>query len=175
MVNSSRRRLLKGTSLFLLIGSGIFGICRSVIAKPNKTTPEIQKHTLSSYLDTLIPADSTPSASSLEVDIRILEKAAQHKNFHKLLVEGTQWLDAQAFRIARKNFIDLSSHQKEQIVLKAENSKARSLANVFFRSTLDDAYYFYYARPESWRGLGISRPPQPLGYLNHHQPPVSSK
>ena len=171
MVNFVRRRIIKGTSLLFIFGTSILGICRSATAKTNKPAPTIHKQTLSSYLDVLIPADSTPSASTLEVDLRILEKTIGHKSFNKLLAEGTRWLNTEAHRIAGKRFIDLSNNQKQQIIIKAEKSPSNSLPNVFFRATLDEAYYFYYARPESWQGLGISRPPQPHGYLNHHSSP----
>ncbi len=172
MIDLVRRRLLKGASFVLFAASGVF---RSAIAIPNQPIQKIQKHTLRSYLDVLIPADSTPSASSLEVDLRVLEKSAEYEKFHKLLFEGTKWLDRQAFQMAVKQFSDLSQHQKIQVVMRAEQSEKRSLSNVFFKATLDDAFYYYYARPESWQGLGISRPTQPNGYLNQHLSPVRKK
>jgi hypothetical protein len=125
------------------------------------------------FLDTLLPADTTPSASQLEVDKAIEAVAKRQSPLAELLSLGCTWLDNQARQRGGENFATLEEATREQLVAQAEASPPGSLPATFFQVSLALAYRHYYARRESWIGLGFSGPPQPIGFPDHAQPPHS--
>jgi len=128
---------------------------------------------LAPYLDTLLPADTTPSASQLEVDKAIEAVAKRQPPLAQLLNLGCAWLDIQAKQQGGENFATLEDSTRERIVALAEASPPGGLPATFFQVTLALAYRHYYARRESWIGLGFSGPPQPFGFPDHAQAPQS--
>uniref|UniRef100_UPI003F695613 hypothetical protein n=1 Tax=Methylophaga sp. TaxID=2024840 RepID=UPI003F695613 len=66
----------------------------------------------------------------------------------------------------------LDEAQTTQTVINLEKTAKGSNPQLFFERIKSDAFIFYYANPASWYGLGLSSPPQPVGYPNHDQPPV---
>ena len=123
------------------------------------------------FLDTLIPADITPSASQLGLQATLIKHAQSIKNYTKLLELGCQWLDLQANSMSRKNFSNLHQEGLEKIVSIAEESRDSSIPKLFFDRVKSDLFSFYYSHPESWTTLGFYSPPQPLGYPNFTLPP----
>jgi len=123
------------------------------------------------FLDTLLPADSTPSASQLDVDKALLERADRQVSLGRLIRAGCGWLDAEARKRGGETFAALSEVDRAQIVATAERSATGSLPAAFFAVTQRLAFQAYYAHPRAWVGLGFAGPPQPVGFPDHNQPP----
>lgn len=132
-----------------------------------------QSVTLSAFLDTLIPADSTPSASQLSMDKELISYAQNIHNYPKLITLGCQWLDSQSKLSFDKPFVSLKNIQQEMIVQLAEKSSAQSIPQIFFTRIKNDLFRLYYSDPASWVNLGINSPPQPKGYPNYTQLPYT--
>ena len=127
--------------------------------------------TLRTYVDVLIPRDSTPEASVLGVHEDLRRHAQSVPNYTRLLVEGGGWLDSQAQILAGAGFTRLSMPDAIRVVTRAERAAPRTLPRVFFTFTRDDVMRLYYARAASWPGLGLGGAPQPAGYPDAHLPP----
>jgi Gluconate 2-dehydrogenase subunit 3 len=138
-------------------------------------TPQSPTHTgftLKAYVDVLIPADETPSASALDVDKQLQTVAKGKPDYQRLLELGLDWLNARAQSSFGANFPDLNEEKREAVVRQAAAAPYNTLPRVFFERTRADALYFYYSRPESWRGIAYYRgPPQPLGFLDYAERP----
>ena len=128
----------------------------------------------SSFLDTLIPEDETPSASALGVGADIVNLAKSITNYTKLLELGCQWLDANAQSLGFDDFTALPQVAKDSVVAKAERASETDIGKIFFDRVYADALRFYYSNPDSWTSLGISSPPQPIGYPDYDKPPLHS-
>ena len=126
--------------------------------------------TLTAFIDTLIPADATPSASQLGLEPALRRHAAAIENYPRLLELGCEWLDATGMRLHRAGFAALPATRREAVVTLAETSPTNSIARIFFDRVRFDLFGLYYASPASWEGLGFDSPPQPVGYLNFAQP-----
>jgi hypothetical protein len=163
----SRRGFLR-----LVLALSAFLPAQLLMAAPvEKTRRRISIGALAPYLDTLIPEDSTPSASALGVDQAILKLARRRPRIARLVGLGCAWLDKQAGERGAKDFAALSELEREAIVALAEGSPARSLPRTFFAFTQQQAFSNYYAQPAAWQGLGFAGPPQPLGFLDFAEPP----
>lgn len=138
--------------------------------------PSIQdfESTLAAFLDTLMPADEAPSATELNVDHMLLQKAGGDARYTRLLLNGCLWLENTALREFQSPFAELDESQRARIVAAMEQASSRSLANVFFANVQKDLFELYYSQPASWQGLGIDRPPQPMGYLDYQKPPAAT-
>ncbi len=123
------------------------------------------------FLDTLLPADSTPSATQLGVDKTLVAHAKKITNYSQLLAIGCRWLDKQSKFVYGKNFSELSDEEAYQVVTQLEQTEPSSNEYLFFDRIKSDSFTFYYAHPASWQDLGIASPPQPLGYPGHNTPP----
>jgi hypothetical protein len=133
------------------------------------TPPMLQ--TLQAYFDTLIPADETPSATQVGVHTQVVTRASIHEPYQSLLIKGCTWLDEQAHQHGAKQFAALDADQREQVVDLAARAASRSVPRTFFERTRKDAFIYYYAHPQSWRGLGYHGPPQPLGFMDYSVAP----
>ena len=134
-------------------------------------SPRSRLKSLPVFLDTLIPADSTPSATELGLDQALLRHAANIENYTRLLELGCEWLDNTSMNLHGAPFDDAKPSQREAIVTLAESSAGNAIPKIFFERVRFDLFGLYYASPESWDGLGISSPPQPKGYLDFIKPP----
>jgi hypothetical protein len=171
LVALSRRHFL-GLSLRtgLLAGIGIrFQNFFSIAPGSSKPT---QRQTLRAYLDTLIPADETPSATQLDVAEKIMAKAATDRGYERLIKQGCDWMDKQAKQYGAHNFSDLSEANREHVVSRAAEGEAGILPLMFFERTRADALFHYYGHPQSWRALGYAGPPQPGGFMNYAEAPT---
>ena len=129
-----------------------------------------QLKSLPAFLDTLIPADSTPSASQLGLDQALIQHATRIENYTRLLELGCEWLDKTSVDLHGANFDGLAQAQRESVVTLAEAGPDSTIPNMFFERVWFDLLGLYYASPASWDGL-ISSPPQPVGYPDYTRPP----
>lgn len=127
--------------------------------------------TLEAYLDTLIPADESPSAIHLGVAEAMVAKAKSDTSYQRLLQQGCDWLDEQARQYGAAHFAALREAERERIVSLAAVGAAGLQPLIFFHRTREDAFVAYYARPESWAGVGYAGPPQPRGFMDYAQAP----
>lgn len=161
--------------------TGMLGQSRRLLAALiSPTSPNIQlldaaqSHCLHIWIDTLIPADEvSPAASELGVSTQVTVKALGNPNYLKLIQAGCRWLDKQARTRGGKNFATIDVADRERVVRLAEQATAKSLPRMFFEHTRQDAFHFYYAQPETWVMLNYPGPPQPHGFMDYVQPPVS--
>lgn len=167
-----RREFLKrGLQSVALLVSGI--VVPPAFAAIPSGKPALSS--LPAFLDTLIPADETPSASALALDDKLYRHAMTIRNYVALLELGCQWLDAQAGALGKNRFHMLDERGRERIVALAESSPVGSIPRQLFDHVRSDLFGFYYAHPASWIGLGLDAPPQPRGYPDYVQPPKRTK
>ena len=164
----TRRQLIKCGLI-----AGLFGWLPFVRAARQQPAVAMEA-TLQAWLDILIPADEAPSASQLGVDRALLEKAESDAEYREVLVRGVAWLDRQARGRGGSDFLSLDEADSLAITSRAASAGTDTLEGIFFTITRADATLEYYARPEGWSGLpGYHGPPQPLGYMDHHRPPIA--
>jgi hypothetical protein len=148
---------------------------RLALASPtHMTSQRVSLSALAPYLDTLIPADSTPSASQLGTDQAIIDLARRRDRSARLLGLGCAWLDQQASKRGAEDFAALPQAERNAIVALAEGSPRYSLPKTFFAFTQQQAFSHYYAQPAAWQGLGFDGPPQPVGFPDFAKPPKSA-
>lgn len=167
MTQFTRRTLVR-----TLLGLASYLPVSLLLAAPTgSASPEGALRALGPYLDTLLPEDSTPSATQLGVDRAFLERARANKRFEKFLTLGCRWLDRQAMERGADEFALLGQAAQIAIVAKAEQAKSRTLPRAFFNQTRSLAFHHYYAQAASWNGMGYAGPPQPSGFPDFAQPP----
>jgi len=165
----SRRHFLSlslGTGLLASLSLACQKPARDVLGKPG------QQQTLAAYLDTLIPADETPSATQLGVDEKLLAEAETDSAYLRLIRTGCEWLEEQAKQAGAAHFAALNEEQRERVVNLAAAGEGGPWVEMFFDRTLADAFSHYYADPRSWRALDYAGPPQPRGFADYTQAPV---
>ncbi len=171
MKNLTRRHLIRW-----LVALAAYVPASVLLAAPTGT-PVRKKasiRALGPFLDTLLPQDSTPSATQLDVDKHIVTRMRGHNRLAKIVVLGCTWLDQQACEQGAEEFALLEAARQERIVTTAEASPPRKLPRIFFATTRRLAFRHYYAQPASWPGMRYAGPPQPIGYPDHADPPSES-
>ena len=163
--SSDRRSLLK-----------IFGAIGATCAYPfasdelhGQTAPEHQHHAaapksepqprffskadfaiISRVADLIIPRTDSPGAIDADVPAYIDLVVARNTDQQLVVADGLRWLDAEADRIARKKFLDLSEEQQLSILeplceaADSSNGLARGRNVQFFslmKSLTADGYY----------------------------------
>ena len=118
---------------------------------------------LEAFVDTLIPADATPAASTLGVDLEILESSRADLAYVHLIHLGCRWLNHQS----GGDFTRLPEADRIPILRWMEQADRRTLPALFFNRIRHQAMAIYYSKPPSWKGLGLNHPPQPLGYMDY--------
>lgn len=169
MKKLTRRDLIQLAAIMIPFPTA--SVLLSSMAEAQEVTLSIRA--LGPYLDTLIPKDSTPGATELGVDKFIFRIMESNDEFGRLVAFGCQWLDRQAQQIKASEFALTDVENRNQIVLKAEQSTPDSLPNLFFQQTRFLAFQHYYAQTESWVGLNYDGPPQPSGFRDFASPPKS--
>ena len=129
--------------------------------------------TLGAWLDTLIPADETPSATQLGVDRMMLAAERNDPDYRIVLEFGRKWLGVQARARGAADFAALDTTGREAVASQAAAAGEEAPEYHFFLSTRQEAFAFYYQQPESWSGLGYRGPPQPLGHMDYARKPGS--
>lgn len=132
----------------------------------------IDRQCFGAWIETLMPADErSPGAGELGVPLRIVGKAAMNRGYQQTIEAGCRWLDTRAREFDGRNFASLIEAGRAAVASLAESAAPGSIPRLFFERTLDDTFLYYYARRESWVMLGYRGPPQPLGFMDHTQPP----
>lgn len=131
----------------------------------------LQHATLLALIDTLIPADETPSASQLGLDRQLMHHAQSIENYMALLALGCQWLDARAEASHGILFRELTEPHRAAIVALAETSQPDSIPRQFFNHVRTDLFNFYYSHPDILPSLGLQGAPQPFGYIDYVHAP----
>jgi hypothetical protein len=127
--------------------------------------------TLAALLDTLIPADASPSATQLGVQHRLLGHAARRPALTRRLRQGCAWLDRAADQGAVR-FADLEEAARIDLLLQAEGFGPQHPARRLMDEVLPLAMRLYYSDPRSWPSLGYHGPPQPRGFPDYSVPPT---
>ena len=131
-----------------------------------------EKQLVTIYIELLAPPDQfSPGAVELGIHNKILENAANTKSFRRLLKKGSRWLDVQASSLGATGFLALDQGRRLQLIARSEAADDRSIEHRLYMGLRNRTFHHYYARPESWQGLCITHPPQPLGYPDYAQPP----
>ncbi len=121
------------------------------------------RQVFSAFCDTLIPADAlTPSASELGVVQTLLDDIASDAMAQRLTGVGCAWLDAQAHGEFAAEGIDA----REAIVQRMSELAWEAPPQRFYALVRNTAMLEYYAQAASWRGLALTRAPQPLGFFD---------
>ena len=117
--------------------------------------------TLSTFLDTLIPADGlTPSATSAGVLTDLQAYMSRHRMYIRFIRLGCRWLDKQA----PAGFDAMTEVERIKLLDRMSRARVNSLPRRFFDIMRYQAMNYYYSKPVAWKGLPVNRPPQPLGY-----------
>ena len=162
---ATRRRFFSGL-LLVAAQTSLFGWPRPGEAAENAApaSPAAPAATLAAFLDTLLPRDAlSGSASDLGVPDTILNESAGDEPYSRLIRVGCLWLD----RAAEGRFATSSARVQEVIVAWMADSDWNEVPRRFYELLRQRAVELYYSRPESWAGLAITRPPQPIGYPDH--------
>lgn len=164
--------VLQMTRRAVLAGLAGLGLARAARGQSPESALDSRqlKITFAAFLDTLIPADETPSATALGIDRLLLAEAVGRTNYPELLAEGTAWLESEAAAAGLAHFAAAADAVRERIVASAFAAEQGTLPRVFAEFMRQDAMRLYYAQPGSWPGM-IDGPPQPLGYLSVDLPP----
>lgn len=126
------------------------------------------KSGLQAWMETLYPSDAvSPGAGRLDVHEALIEKVLPIPDYIGLLKFGVRWADVAAKQLGKETFAALDAGSREIVVAEAEANGLDGLPGLFFHHTRLDGAEIYYSRKESWAGLAISRPPQPIGYPFH--------
>lgn len=160
----SRRGFLKWSTV-------LWALARLFPAGAASQSKPVEDKTLAAWLDTLIPADETPSATQLGVDRMMLDAARNDPDYQVVLRFGRKWLDAQARARGAADFAALDPVAREAVAAQAAAAGKEAAEYYFFQATQHEAFGFYYTQPGSWPGLGYRGPPQPLGYMDYTRKP----
>ena len=115
------------------------------------------------FCDTLIPADAlTPSASALGLVQTLLDDIASDATAQRLASVGCTWLDEQAHGDFAIGGVDA----REAIVQRMSELAWETPPQRFYALVRNTLMVEYYAQPASWRGLALTRAPQPLGFFD---------
>ena len=172
MLQFSRRKILKLSILASLV------LCQTKIplASPLKyilkeKRPLNENKTLGALLETLIPADGTPSALEAGVKEKIIDKAELDPKYEMMIRNGCLLLDMKAQEQGINSFNELSENDREMVLTYFASGSRKSIAYRFFASIRYDAFYYYYAEPITWKALNYPGPPQPDGFRDYVLPP----
>jgi hypothetical protein len=167
-VNLSRRKLVRG-----LVGLTLFvnPSARVFSSSINGRTEMRLQASLMILVDIIVPRDSTPSASDLRVHKRLVEHAKSIKNYTEMLVSGFEWLDTQSRKLWGKKFRNLTKRFQLFIINEGLKYPNNTLPKVFLERIRQDTMAFYYARQESWLGLGHTKILQPHGFPSFDRAP----
>ena len=140
-------------------------VSRISFAKPETVFSSV----FPAFLDTIIPADQTPSATQLNVDKDIVQDLNQNQRYMNICLLGCLWLDKKAVEKYKSSFGNINLIQRSEIVTELENQKQNQTTQFFFYLIRNKAFDYYYSKPQSWQGIGIDQTPQPLGYPDYDQ------
>lgn len=172
MLRLTRRTLLK----LSIVAGLLLGRARMALTEPlrnlvKEKKPLTQNQTLDAFLETLIPADTTPSALQAGVKEKIIAKAETMPRLEGLIQYGCLWLDKKAIERGSTGFPTLSEGDRETVVAIAASAGRKSKARSFFATMRHLAFSYYYSEPAIWKDLHYPGPPQPKGFKNYYLQP----
>lgn len=152
----TRRQLLIGSLLAWLPAKPILAVSLQVSSAASL------EGTLAAFVDTLLPEDQYgPSASTIGVPLALLTEAKTAPQLRQLIEKGCLWLDQQS----AGNFARLPPPYKAQLISwMATQASPHKIPGLFYRHLRHLAVSHYYANPSVQTTLGLTHPPQPLGY-----------
>ena len=124
------------------------------------------------FADVILPRAITPSASDLGSHRRILRRAGTDPRFASIVTAALDLMDRVSQQSHGRDFVSASPATQVAIVTGMSEAPEDTLPGWFFRAARAELFMDYYARPESWTGLGIEGPPQPVGHLDATAAPV---
>lgn len=123
-------------------------------------------------LDLLIPADETPSATTVGVDVCLRDEANADAQIAALLRQGLLWLGAQTGDRGADDFPALPEAEQVALLELAEAADPESVEQRFFSYLRSRAFHYYYATPIAFSFPGYLSSPQPDGYPDYSKPIV---
>lgn len=134
-----------------------------------------QRELLRAYVDVLVPADDlSPGALDLGIDRELLRASDEDAWLRTLVTRASEPLQQAARRQGYESFAHLPMAARIELVRAAEGAAPKSPSRRLFQRLRDETLERYYARPESWRALRYSGPPQPLGFTDYTEAPRRS-
>jgi hypothetical protein len=173
MLQFSRRTILKLSVVAILLLTRVKMTLATPLNFPFEENKPLQGNlTLRALLDTLIPADETPSALEVGVLEKITEKAAAEPQYERMIRDGCLWLDMKAREQGSSSFANLAESDRDAVLVRAASASRNSPAYLFFASIRYEAFYYYYGEPATWNMLNYPGPPQPDGFRDYVLPPT---
>ena len=168
MLQFSRRTILKlSIVVVLLLTRARMTLAGLIQILPEEKKPLQGNLTLRALLETLVPADETPSALEVGVLEKITNKAAMEPKYERMIRDGCLWLDMKAREQGINSFDKLRETGREALLVQAASESRNSPAYLFFASIRYEAFYYYYAEPATWKMLNYPGPPQPNGFKDY--------
>jgi hypothetical protein len=127
---------------------------------------------LARLVDLLVPRDETPGAIDLGVHRSLLAGLEGRPQAARGLAYACLLLDRLSRAHRRADFLDLDEPAQSEVLSQAFGAQAHPVLARTLRNLRRETLTLYYARPESWPGLGIDAPPQPLGYPGYADAPA---
>lgn len=132
---------------------------------------DAERRAVTRIVDLVVPADETPGAIELGIHVAVLATFEASHWDERRLAEACLWLDRRARADHDKDFVELDEPLQIELIAEMAAEPRESDRGRVFRILRNETMARYYARPESWRGLGIDGPPQPVGYPGYADPP----
>lgn len=148
-------------------------LAATVLSPSRAPAPALEA--LGPFLDTLIPADHSPSATGAGVDRRLRRLAGRSARHLQLLEAGCRWLDRAAVARGATDFAALDAAGREAVVAGMSAGTPGSPERQFFDRVRGSAMRYYYAEPAVWKSMGYAGPPQPVGFPDHAEPPSGDR
>lgn len=134
---------------------------------------ELYERIFTAYVDALIPRDESPGAIDLGVQRKMQLKSHMVSGQAEKLERGCDRLNALSLSQYQQSFDQLSLSRRDSII--RQIAEPDSPTHGFFLLTQKDAFAFYYSHPLSWQALSYPGPPQPIGFMDHDQPPAKDR
>lgn len=115
----------------------------------------------------------SPPASALDVPFAVTKAAKRNPQVERVLQWGVRWLDRSAEQAHSSRFSELTEKQRIQVVETAAGEGAKLLPKAFYTIVRDLSMRAYYAHAAAWGGMGYGGPPQPDGFVDYRDAPMS--
>jgi len=131
-----------------------------------------ERDVLSRIVDLLVPADEgSPGAVDLGVDNAVFAAAGQSRSLRGRIRHGLSRLNELSQSKFGRSPEDLDHSQLTRLIEQIAEAPRGSVELSFFRRLHKLTVSLYYSHPETWMSLGYPGPPQPLGFMDHADPP----
>ena len=181
-----RREALKTATIMggsALLGTSLFSLLQSCKQQPRINWKPVfftteQAETMSALVDTLLPKTQTPGALEVKVDIFIdlaIKKMFNEQN-QKMITSGLQEFEDECQLKFGKNFTELDSQEKVEIIKYKESNSVKYNGKVwgtavgvqapvgFYRTIKSMALWGYFSSEEIGKNI-LSYDPIPGDYL----------